>query len=103
MSHKLDVDTRYDDFRPYPARHRATEERPVPVEPPAWANEHARPIPHLPGEGVTQKIRYPDWRIPPALPMPLPARAEGAALEAETVWDKVRQLGRALRALRVKP
>lgn len=92
-----------EDRRPYPAgRHRAPEDRPAPVAPPAWANEHARPIPALVGERPTEKIRYPSW-VATEPPRPLPARAKDAALDALRSPEpkpKATLLGRCLRALR---
>lgn len=86
MYSQFSVDFRDEKHRPSTAftggRHRAPEERPEPVAPPAWDNEHARPIPALVGERPTVVIRHPSWAAPGSLPMPLPARAEGAALEA---------------------
>lgn len=106
MSHLLDIDPRFDDCRAYTPRHGLPEPAVEPVPRPVWADERARTLPRVPGEGVTQKIRYPDWRIPPALPMPLPARARGAALEALRIPPAlpklpplVALLGRCLRAL----
>lgn len=99
MYSQFHLDYRDEDHRPA-GRHRRPDPEPERVTPPAWATEHSRPIPHLPGEGVTQKILHPAWRGPTALP--LPTRAENAALEADAQPARLRnaKLGRALHALR---
>lgn len=103
MYSQFHLDYRDEANRPA-GRHRRPDPEPERVTPPAWATEHSRPIPHLPGEGVTQKIPYPQWRGTTALPMPLPARAKNAALEASVQPARLRnaKLGRALHALRKK-
>jgi hypothetical protein len=93
MSHTLDVDPR----RTYVPRHGKPEQLPEPVAPPAWANEHARPlaIPALVGEAPTKLIRYPSQLAAGELPMPLPSRHPQKA----RWWDvRFGQLGRALEA-----
>jgi hypothetical protein len=89
MSHALDVDPR----RTYVPRHGKPEPTPEPLERPAWANEHARPIPALVGERPTAVIAYPTPPIGEVEAMRLPSRHPQKAR-----WWEVRfgELGRLL-------
>lgn len=93
----LDVDRRLQ-----PGRHRKPEpDRPAP--PPWAADERSRLIDRPVGE-ETARINYTRPDPLDVLRMPLPARAQGAALEAETrqlpkLPPLVALLGRCLRAL----